>query len=188
MRRNLVYCFVNKGGNSRYIYRFFFSPRTLSLPLLGLGEAGKSVSLCGFSCGKHNPTVPEGIQSPLALSPKVLTLLFYHCTPTGQPGTRCDTECMASVGAEDMYLASTYLELDPCKQIPLPYFPFAPNSVMCGCLAPCYPLSFQTDILEFCHLIPRIFLSLSLRSPRFWENNHILEPGHHALHKQAISS
>lgn len=87
-----------------------------------------------------------------------------------------------------MYLASTYLELDPCKQIPLPYFPFAPNSVMRGCLAPCYPLSFQTDILEFCHPIPRIFPSLSLRSPRFWENNHILEPGHHALHKQAISS
>lgn len=89
-----------------------------------------------------------------------LTLLFYHCTPTGQPGTRCDTECMASVGAEDMYLTSTYLELDPCKQIPRPYFPVAPNSMMRGCLTHCYPLNFQTDILEFYHPIPRTFLSL----------------------------
>lgn len=27
---------------------------------------------------------------------------------------------MASVGTEDMYLTYTYLELDPCKQVPLP--------------------------------------------------------------------
>lgn len=112
-----------------------------------------------------------------------------HCTPTGQPGTRHDTACLASVGAEDMYLTSAYLELGPCKQIPLPYFQVAPNSVNLGCLTHCYPLDFQTGILEFCHPVPRTFLSLHHSwSARFWENNRILEPGHYALKKQAISS
>lgn len=42
--RSLVYCFVNKRKNSRSMYSFV-SPWTLPVPLLGLGEAGRSVHL-----------------------------------------------------------------------------------------------------------------------------------------------
>lgn len=93
--RDLVYCFVNKRRNSGYMYRFLFFIVDTYFAFPGpWGRQGEvHFSFCGVYHWKDNPTVPEGIQSPLALiQGVVLTLLFCHFTPTGQPGTRCDME------------------------------------------------------------------------------------------------
>lgn len=92
--RDLVYCFVNKRKNSRYMYRFFFSLWTLSSLFLGLGEGGEKCSLLFVGSVSENIILQFQMEcSPLWLSSKVWSFLnSFYFTPIGQPGIRCDTE------------------------------------------------------------------------------------------------
>lgn len=113
------------------MYRFFFFHYGHFLGFSwALGEAGRSVLFLSVGPTIENMT----LQSQKEFSPCWLSRprSFLNCCsttscPLDNQGQDVTQECLASVGAENMYLTLTYLELDTFKQIPLPYFPVAPT-------------------------------------------------------------
>lgn len=80
--------------------------------------------------------------------------------PTGQPGTRCDTEVFGLSRSRGHASNLNIPELDTVKQI-LPLFsPAAPSSMKFDCLTSMIPVSRQT-FLEFCRPVPRTFLCIT---------------------------